>query len=95
MIDELNLAGFVWNDQFWIFNININTGLTIAMKIFLWKHFMNPLIAGFFFALGHFIIYFLTKTKLIKSLESYIIEDTTPKINTNLATPNLKKTKAN
>lgn len=93
-MDELNLAEFVWNDLIWIFNININTGVTIAMKTFLWKHMMNPLIAGFFFALGHFIIYFLTKTKLVKSLESYIVEDTTPRITTNLETQNLKKTKA-
>lgn len=45
------------------------------MKIWLWKHTVNPLIAGFFFALGHFIIYFLSKTKFFRHLESYIIDD--------------------
>lgn len=64
------------------------------MKIFLWKHLVNPLVAGFFFALGHFIIYFLSKTKLLKSLESYIIDDTTPKPLQSIPNHNSKKTKA-
>ena len=48
------------------------------MKIWLWKHISNPMIAGFFFALGHFIIYLLSKTRLMRKLESYIIVDNDP-----------------
>lgn len=64
------------------------------MKIFLWKHLVNPLIAGFFFALGHFIVYFLSKTKFIKSLESYIIADPALVPTPTLNNKDARKTKA-
>lgn len=44
------------------------------VQVWLWKHLMNPIIAGFFFAVGHFIIYFLSKTKWVRNLESYVID---------------------
>lgn len=40
----------------------------------MWKHLVNPTIAGFFFALGHFIIYFLSKTRYARSFESFFID---------------------
>lgn len=47
----------------------------MKLWLWLWKHTANPLIAGFFFALGHFIVYFLSKTRACKYLESYIIDE--------------------
>lgn len=44
------------------------------MQNWIWKHLMNPTIAGFFFAIGHFIIFYLTKLKFFKTLESYIVD---------------------
>jgi len=42
------------------------------MSIWLWKHLLTPMITGIFFAFGHFLIYYLSKTKWLKSLESYL-----------------------
>ena len=33
------------------------------MQIWLWKNLVNPAIMGLFFALGHFLVYYLTTTK--------------------------------
>lgn len=43
------------------------------IQVWLWKHLLTPSIAGFLFALGHFLIYYVSKTKLIKSFESFLI----------------------
>lgn len=39
----------------------------------IWKYMVTPSIAGFFFALGHFLIYLLSKTKVMRSFESLFI----------------------
>jgi len=56
------------------------------VQVWLWKHFLIPSIAGFFFALGHFLVYYLSKTKYMKSFESFFIgnrSDTTQYVDSN------------
>ena len=43
------------------------------MQIWLWQHIVNPTIAGIFFAIGHFLVYYLTTTKPLQNFESFFI----------------------
>ena len=42
------------------------------MESWIWKHLLVPGISGFFFAVGQFIIYFLSRTQPALTFEAHL-----------------------